>query len=314
MMAAMASNVFRTRRAVTAPVLSSDQTGAVPDSALASASAPTSAADSTTLAAGPGVPTATLSQALGHPMADKRLEVLRGIQSTGSISQAARVVGVSYKAAWQALDTLTNLAGVALVERSVGGAGGGGTVLTAAGVELLAAAQTWLQARNVAVQVAQQPASPVAAVPPALAAGLGMRTSMRNQWPAQVQQVLLQGPLAQVQLCTADGQVPVQARLTAESAQLLALAVGQTVLVMAKATAVQVQPANTPALSAGSAAPDNTWPGVVTRVARSAVGDEVAVSLPGGVQIVGFAPAGSALRKGRKVQVHVPAFAVVVGV
>ena len=29
-------------------------------------------------------------------------------------------MGVSYKAAWQAVDTLTNLAGVALVERVVG--------------------------------------------------------------------------------------------------------------------------------------------------------------------------------------------------
>jgi molybdate transport system regulatory protein len=59
----------------------------------------------------------------GYDMADRRIAILRGIAQSGSISQAARDVGVSYKAAWQAIDTLTNLAGVPLVERSVGGAG-----------------------------------------------------------------------------------------------------------------------------------------------------------------------------------------------
>ena len=52
--------------------------------------------------------------ALGHGMSDKRIEILRGIGRSGSISQAARDAGVSYKAAWQAVATLTNLAGVPL--------------------------------------------------------------------------------------------------------------------------------------------------------------------------------------------------------
>ena len=68
----------------------------------------------------------SLVNALGHGLADKRIDILRQIGQGGSISQAARAVGVSYKAAWQALDTLTNLAGVTLVERVVGGVGGGG--------------------------------------------------------------------------------------------------------------------------------------------------------------------------------------------
>ncbi len=85
-------------------------------------------------------PSASILDALGHGPADRRLAVLREIGAGGSISQAARAVGVSYKAAWQALDTLTNLAGVPLVERVVGGAGGGGARLTEAAHELLAAA------------------------------------------------------------------------------------------------------------------------------------------------------------------------------
>ena len=43
--------------------------------------------------------------ALGHGPADKRLEILQLVGRHGSISQAARSAGVSYKAAWQAIDT-----------------------------------------------------------------------------------------------------------------------------------------------------------------------------------------------------------------
>ena len=49
-------------------------------------------------------------------------------QSKNAVSalELKRQLGVSYKAAWQAIDTLTNLAGAPLVERTVGGSGGGG--------------------------------------------------------------------------------------------------------------------------------------------------------------------------------------------
>ena len=87
-----------------------------------------------------------LPDALGHGISDKRIDILRAIARTGSISQAARDVSVSYKAAWQAVDTLTNLAGTPLVARAVGGSGGGGAQLTEAGHQLLAAADAMAQA------------------------------------------------------------------------------------------------------------------------------------------------------------------------
>ena len=65
-----------------------------------------------------------LEIALGHEAADKRIDILRRIGEVGSISEAARRASVSYKAAWQAIDTLSNLAGESLVDSSVGGAGG----------------------------------------------------------------------------------------------------------------------------------------------------------------------------------------------
>jgi molybdate transport system regulatory protein len=59
-----------------------------------------------------------------------RIELLAAIGQTGSITAGAKAVGLSYKAAWDAIDTMNNLAGEPLVVRTTGGKGGGGSVLT----------------------------------------------------------------------------------------------------------------------------------------------------------------------------------------
>lgn len=228
----------------------------------------------------------SVAQALGQDRADRRIAILREIGAQGSISQAARAVGVSYKAAWQALDTLSNLAGVALVERVVGGAGGGGARLTAAAHELLAAADALARERTKAASAAKDGGAHEAA------AQLSVRTSMRNQWPCTVTALRRQGRIVDVALA-ARGDEALQAlsRITHESAQLLGLAPGLRVQLLCKATAVQVR-----AGAPSDAAQPNHWRGRVLRISRDAAGDEVVVQLGGGVQLVGFAPPRSGLR------------------
>lgn len=62
-----------------------------------------------------------------------RVRLLQAVQSTGSISAAARRVGVQYRCAWDKLNEMESGLGVALVERHVGGPGGGGARLTPEG-------------------------------------------------------------------------------------------------------------------------------------------------------------------------------------
>ena len=64
-----------------------------------------------------------------------RMALLAQIAQSGSITQAAKAVKMSYKAAWDAIDTMNNLAGEPLLERVAGGKGGGGTVLTRRGLQ-----------------------------------------------------------------------------------------------------------------------------------------------------------------------------------
>ncbi len=245
--------------------------------------------------------------ALGHDMTDKRIDILRQIGQGGSISQAARAVGVSYKAAWQALDTLTNLAGTPLVDRAVGGAGGGGALLTEAGHQLLAAADAMAEARSAVLARWQgQPhAGPAAA-------RLAVRTSMRNQWPCRVQRLEVLGQIVRVHLGRGEeADAFLCARITRESAELLGLAPGLVVQALCKATAVRVE--RVTAAAAPLAGPGvSRLPAKAVRVVRGETGDEVSAELAGGIQMVGFAATDSGLRAGSRVLLLVEDNAVVI--
>lgn len=244
----------------------------------------------------------TLTEALGHAISDKRLEVLRRVGESGSISQAAREAGISYKAAWQAIDTLTSLSGVALVERTVGGSGGGGARITPQGQALLDLSQQLAVARQ---QVLQRHAGGQQ-----LAGGLGLRTSMRNQLPCEVLSCAPDAPgdaSVLIRLRTAGGAV-LASSVTRESADLLGLQPGAGVLVLCKATAVVI--------TAGQpATPDapNQLRGRVDRISRGQGRDEVVLALEGGGQWVGFAAHPFTARRGQWAWAGMAEAALVVG-
>ena len=66
-----------------------------------------------------------------------RIRLLEAVGREGSISAAARATGLSYKAAWDAIEGLNTLFGRALVEARSGGARGGGTQLTKSGIQVV---------------------------------------------------------------------------------------------------------------------------------------------------------------------------------
>lgn len=154
-------------------------------------------------------------------LADKRIDILRRIGDVGSISEAARRAGVSYKAAWQAIETLNNLAGAPLVEKVVGGNKGGGTRLTATGEEVLKLADELTRARAevlVRFRLKDSPALKNVGVS-------SLRTSMRNQFPAVIEKLKIGS--AQVRLILSiDDTHYIRASCTKESAQLLGLREG----------------------------------------------------------------------------------------
>lgn len=62
-----------------------------------------------------------------------KVDLLEAIDRAGSISGAARDLGLSYRRAWDLVDTMNRCFRQPLVTRQQGGVGGGGTQLTELG-------------------------------------------------------------------------------------------------------------------------------------------------------------------------------------
>jgi molybdate transport system regulatory protein len=65
-----------------------------------------------------------------------KIELLEAIEATGSITSAAKAMGMSYRRAWLLVDTMNRCFGRPVVEAEAGGKRGGGARLTALGAEV----------------------------------------------------------------------------------------------------------------------------------------------------------------------------------
>ncbi|MFM2342693.1 MAG: hypothetical protein RLZZ592_2346 [Pseudomonadota bacterium] len=192
----------------------------------------------------------TLQTPLGAVLNESRIRLLEAIDHCGSLNRAAREVPLSYKAAWEALDTMNRLAPEPLVERVTGGRGGGGTRLTnyARQIVRLHRAMENTQ-QDILDRLGAVPAEADAPTLRALISRLGMRTSARNQFATRVMALRDRGGLLDVRLQL--GETPgttLLATITPESAERLDLAPGREVWALVKAPAVRLaqQPARRP--------------------------------------------------------------------
>ncbi len=208
-----------------------------------------------------------------------RIALLRAIDTHGSISAAAREMGMSYKAAWDAVDTMNNLAGQPLVIRETGGKGGGGTRLTEQGHRIVASYELIAQAHRRFVEDATQ-ALNGAGDQLQLLRRLSMKTSARNQFHGKVTAIHRGAVNDEIELAL-PGDSTLYATITHESTSELALAPGSDVIALVKAPWVVLACGDKVRVSAR-----NRLQGNVARVTRGAVNAEVALALPGGGTLV----------------------------
>ena len=74
----------------------------------------------------------------GILLGNGRVKLLKEIDATGSLSKAAKNLGMSYKKAWKLIDSVNKHAEQEVVSKSIGGKDGGGTSLTEYGRKLIA--------------------------------------------------------------------------------------------------------------------------------------------------------------------------------
>ena len=208
-----------------------------------------------------------------------RIALLAAIGDTGSITRAAKAVGLSYKAAWDAIDTMNNLAGEPLVTRSTGGKGGGGTTLTPRATSLITAFRTIEREHRRFIDAASAAVSGFD-VDWALIGRIGMKTSARNQLFGKVESIVRGTVNDEVTLVLPGGQVIV-AVLTHESADTLGLEPGADACALVKASWVvlAVDDEAEPTLKVSAR---NQLHGTVETVAAGAVNSEVTLALDGG--------------------------------
>ena len=210
-----------------------------------------------------------------------RIALLAAIRDTGSISGAAKAVGMSYKAAWDAIDAMNNLAGEPLVVRAAGGKGGGGTTLTPRAERLI---DTFHAIEHEHRRFLERASAAIDGFANdwALIGRMGMKTSARNQLYGKVASIKRGAVNDEVSLTLPGGQTIVSV-LTHESTETLGLAEGGAAFALIKASWVMlvVEEGGAPLkLSAR-----NQLRGTVHSVKRGAVNAEVSMTLDGGIVI-----------------------------
>jgi molybdate transport system regulatory protein len=201
-----------------------------------------------------------------------RIALLAAIQQTGSITGAAKAVGMSYKAAWDAIDAMNNLAGAALVVRATGGKGGGGTTLTPKALKLIATYSAierehrlFLERAGAAIEGFEQDWQ--------LIGRIGMKTSARNQLFGTVSKITRGAVNDEIELALSGGQ-SIIAIVTHESTESLGLEEGGDAFALVKASWVILMADEPVRISAR-----NQLKGRVSKVTRGAVNAEVSLAL-----------------------------------
>ena len=73
----------------------------------------------------------------GKAFGDGPYELLKRVEKTNSLNEAAHQMGMSYSKAWKLIQTLEKRLGFPLLDRKVGGVSGGGSEVTPEAVELM---------------------------------------------------------------------------------------------------------------------------------------------------------------------------------
>ena len=205
---------------------------------------------------------------------EARVRLLEAIAELGSISAAAKAVGLSYKGAWDAVQALNNLSERPLVQAQPGGAAGGAALVTPAGRVLISA---FHRIESELAQIAGRLGQDLAGGAGPLAWSLGMRTSARNALRGVVARITPGAVNCEVQLEVSPG-VRIVAIVTRESVEDLGLEPGVAAIALIKSSFV--------ILAEGGAAlrtsARNCIAGRVVRHERGAVNDEVVLQIEDG--------------------------------
>ena len=211
----------------------------------------------------------------GELLGSDRVALLEKIRDYGSISKAARFAGVSYKTAWEIIDTMNNLAEKPLVVRVSGGKGGGGTQLTMEAAEIIRQFRTIQQEHerflvNVADRIDDGPEFVK------FVNRIAMKLSARNLFKGVISRVKMGEVNAEVEL-QLKGKDAIISVITNRSVENLDIKAGKGAYAIIKASSVILGKE----LKGAKISARNRLPGRIIKIIKGGVNSEITVQLAG---------------------------------
>jgi molybdate transport system regulatory protein len=208
----------------------------------------------------------------------ERVALIEAVDELGSITAAARRLGLSYKGAWDIVQGLNNLFDVPLVEAAPGGRSGGVAKVTARGREVAAAFRR-VQG-EIDAALAKLEAGLAGETARDLFWSLGMRTSARNALRGEISRIVTGAVNSEVTLSLGAG-VALTAVLTRRSVADLGLEVGRPAIALIQSSFVVLAKGEGLRTSAR-----NQIPGRVVGREDGAVNSEVSLDIGAGKTLV----------------------------
>lgn len=177
----------------------------------------------------------------GWPVVGRdRIDLLDAVVTHGSITKAAKAMGLSYKGAWDALNAINNLLPRPVVVGQVGGRKGGGATVTAEGLALISAFRMLEErlSRVAAVFAGEGDKFPIQD-PVGLLWSLGMKTSARNVFRCTVAEIKRGEVNSEVIMRLSDANT-LAATITSDSLDDLGIALGRQVIALVKSSFIML--------------------------------------------------------------------------
>ncbi|MBS1161684.1 MAG: Molybdenum-binding protein, N-terminal:Molybdenum-pterin binding protein [Proteobacteria bacterium] len=237
-----------------------------------------------------------VSTEFGTFLGDTRIRLLEAIANHGSISQAAKAVPLSYKAAWDAIDTMNNLADQPLVLRSTGGKNGGGTQITDYGRKVIALyrvleAEYQAALDRLSASMNDGEASDFKQFS-RLLKHMSMKTSARNQFAGQIVG-LREGHVDYEVRLKLDEENEIVAVITSESAESMGLSIGMELNALVKSSSVLLLNDS----NLRTSARNHLW-GEISRIHDGPVNAEITLTMKSGKSICAVVTHDSVARLG----------------
>lgn len=199
-----------------------------------------------------------------------RIELLELIKEHGSIHAAAKVMKMSYKAAWDSVDAMNKLSISPLVEKTSGGKGGGGTIVTERGEEIIKAFHMLEQKHRKFLELFSGNDDLISIA--TIMDRLTLTVSARNQLSGTITNIQEDSVNVFIEI-TLKGSEKLYASITKNSFARLGCTLGETIVAIIKASSVLLSK-SAPAMTC-----ENLLQGKVIQVLRDTSGTEVTLHL-----------------------------------